>query len=159
MRDALISLRTELDQASQLHANMAQDLRAKVDKPLVEFTAKQSKTRKAKAKQMSRIHKTKLAQQSLVLKTRQAFQKRAQEAEQLTAMLRRPGMSAKDAEKLAAREKKAVTASQSSDNDFAKAIDKLKRVQEEWVGEMRDTANVRCGAGDRETHEGRTHGS
>jgi hypothetical protein len=142
MREALIAVRTELDQAAQLHANLAADLRAKVDKPLAEFTSAQSKTRKAKAKQMARVHKNKLAHQALVLKTRQAFQKRAQEAEQLGAQLRRPGLAGKEAEKLSGKERKAVAASQSSDSEFATAVTKLQRVQEEWTVEMRDTAQV-----------------
>ena len=128
---------------AQSHLTVAQELRGNLAKPMAEFTAQQSKTRKAKAKVMTQVHKTKLAQQSLVLKTRQSFQKRAQEANEASAAVRRPGLAAKDAEKLSAKERKAVTASQSADNDFAKAVDKLKRVNEEWVTEMRETADVR----------------
>jgi len=155
LREALLALRTELDQTSQLHANMARDLRSRVHKALNEFMMQQSKQRKSKAKQMAKIHKTKLAQQSLVVKTRQVFQKRVQEAASMKELARRPGLSQKEADKVAAKERKAVAAADASDSDFKNAIEKLQRIQEDWVTEMRDTTEVRWKAGQLARRAGR----
>ncbi|KAI9206473.1 uncharacterized protein BJ171DRAFT_497978 [Polychytrium aggregatum] len=140
---ALSVCREELESTARSHMNLATDIRATLEKPLVDFIASQSAIRKNHNKTCEADLKSKTNQKALVLKNKQRYEDRCQEVANLQLLAERQGVLPKEAEKVRAKLEKAQSQQKSSDSEYKSSVEKLHDISRKWEDNYRK-AGVEC---------------
>ena len=142
MRDALDALRSGLDQSALSHMNLATEIRAQIEKPLMDLLREQTNERKNQEKVQDKAIKTKNAQISLVGKTKKNYENKVKEADEAASAAQKAAGNPKESEKMSVKSKKASMTSENADLEYKNSVDKLQEVTEQWVGVHKTACQV-----------------
>ncbi|KAJ3282045.1 hypothetical protein HK104_011122 [Borealophlyctis nickersoniae] len=141
LRDSLDILRAELDKTGQARLDLANEIRAKLEKPLVELIATQAAVRKSHNATVRDHLKNKAAQAAAVSKIKERYESKCAEANQL--MQARPGVHPKEAEKIKAKLEKTQTQAKNADQEYVAGVDRLGEIHKRWEQDFR-TCCMEC---------------
>ncbi|KAI8812361.1 hypothetical protein BJ742DRAFT_793886 [Cladochytrium replicatum] len=141
MKDSLEVLRTEMENTARAHLNLATELRTQLEKPVSDFIAHQSSTRKNHAAMLDKDLKAKSAQMAAVSKAKERYEAKCAEADGLLVQMR-PTLQPKEADKLRARHEKTVAAAKSADSEYKSGIEKFGELSKKWETNFRAACTV-----------------
>ena len=143
LRQVLEGFRWECEQLSKHRAQVAEEMRAKLVKPLDAFIQQQRETRKVHQMAVEKMLKLKQQQLLQAQKCEEKYKARCVELDQLSQSKYGTGYSgtlrgsgATSGGKEDARMVKAIQAAKSADQEYQVACDKLRDIHTTWVKDM-----------------------
>ncbi|KAH9254997.1 hypothetical protein BASA81_006942 [Batrachochytrium salamandrivorans] len=135
LRESLDVVRLELERSARAHLDLANELRAKLEKPLHEFITTQSGLRKSHQRVLEKHLSSRTAQENLVMKYKERYEARSLEASQMYLMAMQGGNS-KEAEKIRAKYEKTLTQSKQYEQDYRSGVDRYGDIHRNWQADM-----------------------
>ncbi|KAJ3207378.1 hypothetical protein HDU67_007520, partial [Dinochytrium kinnereticum] len=134
LRESLDIVRSELENSARAHLDVANEIRTQLEKPMAEFLANQSGTRKNHNAILERHLKTKTNMTSSVLRSKEKYEQKCVEHGQL--MSSKMGLSPKDLEKVKAKIEKTSLQISQHDADYLNGVEKLGDIHRKWEEDM-----------------------
>ncbi|KAI8900404.1 hypothetical protein BC833DRAFT_618536 [Globomyces pollinis-pini] len=134
LRDGLEVVRNELENSARVHLELANDLRTKLEKPLMEFITTQHSIRKNHQKNLEKQLQAKISQEAVVVKAKERYELKSVELIQLNQMLRVP--TTPNIEKVRTKADKVQSQVKTFDQEYQNGCNKLADIHQNWKIDM-----------------------